>query len=91
MLSLRGEEKNKTYIYLKIDKKSKVKIKLYDLTGKLVKEIADEIVEPYNESSIYFKECDGKDYQNEYVGSGVYLCVIEIENKRIIKRVIVIK
>lgn len=84
-------EKNKAYIYYNLTKESKVKIQIFDINGKLINTLVDSVQAPYSGNLPYCVEWDAKDLEKEIVGSGVYFCVIDVDGKKAIKRIVVIK
>lgn len=59
----------KTTINYTIDKKSTVEISIYNIKGRLVKKLIDQILEGGKYNVIW----DGKDQKNQYCSSGIYL------------------
>ena len=70
-----------------IPKNDRVKIDIYDIQGRLLKEIVNE----NQKTGRYIAYWDGRDDKNNQVGGGIYLCVMLTSNKiQGIKKVIVL-
>ncbi|MFH1097577.1 MAG: FlgD immunoglobulin-like domain containing protein [Candidatus Desantisbacteria bacterium] len=81
---LNGE---KVQIYYEIDSSVTVKIKLYDLTGELVKELVNE-----NKSTgKYWVEWDGKDKNGEECGAGVYIIQIQAGDFKDMRKIVLVR
>lgn len=65
-------------ITFSIGKEGKVKLRIYDVSGKLVKELLNQKMKPGKYSILW----DKKDRKGKMVGSGIYFYRIEIENAR---------
>ncbi|MDD5491970.1 MAG: glycoside hydrolase family 2 TIM barrel-domain containing protein [bacterium] len=51
-----------------------IKVKIYDIAGRLVKTLKEETVDTYAQYKITW---DGKDEENKTVANGVYICFVE--------------
>ncbi|MFH1564208.1 MAG: FlgD immunoglobulin-like domain containing protein [Nitrospirota bacterium] len=81
---LKGE---KVQIYYELDSSVKVLIKLYDLTGELVK----ELVSGDRQADKYWVEWDGKDKNGDLCEAGVYIIQIQAGDFKDNKKIILIK
>lgn len=64
-----------------------VKLKIYDLNGKIVNEFTQSNLIPGK----YYFEWDGKDYNSSQVSSGIYLYTLIIENTKLTRKMILLK
>ena len=81
---LNGE---KVQIYYEIDSSVSVTIKLYDLTGELVK----ELVNGCQQTGKYWVEWDGKDKDGEKCDAGVYIIQIQAGDLKDMRKIILVK
>ncbi|MFH1095996.1 MAG: FlgD immunoglobulin-like domain containing protein [Candidatus Desantisbacteria bacterium] len=81
---LKGE---KVQIYYELDSSAKVLIKLYDLTGELVK----ELVSGDRQADKYWVEWDGKDKNGEECEAGVYIIQIQAGDFKDMRKIILVK
>ncbi|MDD5132621.1 MAG: FlgD immunoglobulin-like domain containing protein, partial [bacterium] len=51
-----------------------VKVKIYDIAGRLVRVLKEETIETYAQYQVAW---DGKDDENKTVANGVYICFVE--------------
>ncbi len=79
--------KDKTNINLLVDNKKEVKIEVYDISGRLIKTISDDIREQGEFGLIW----DGTDNRNKSVASGYYIVIADLGNKRQKQKVLKIK
>ncbi len=77
----------KTEIGFGLPKDSAVNLTIYDVTGRLVKKlVADDYMAGYHKV-----RWNGVNDRNEPVSEGVYFYVLGVENKKLVKRMILIK
>jgi hypothetical protein len=81
---LKGE---KVDVYFEIDASSNVSIKIYDLTGELVKELIDTTYP----AGKYWTHWDGKDDSGKLCSAGVYIISIKSEGFKDEKKIILVK
>ena len=67
-----------THIRYGIPESGQVKIQIYDISGRLIKTLVDDVVE----SGFHWIEWNGRDKKNVKVSSGIYWCTMEAENHR---------
>jgi hypothetical protein len=65
----------------------KYKIEIYDMQGRLVEKLADQIIE----SGAYYIDWDGKNYSNSMMPGGVYLIRMSGENQQCNLKVVFLK
>jgi len=82
-----SKKENSSILTYKIEKRSKVKIAIYNSLGQFIKVLFDEEQNKGN----YSVRWDGIDNNGKKVSSGTYLYMIEIDNKTIGKKIMVIK
>jgi hypothetical protein len=80
--------KKSTSIQYQIPRASRVSVKVYDISGKLVRTL---IKDEFCEQGIYEVIWDGKDSNGRKVAYGVYFCGLSMDNKTIIKKMVYIK
>lgn len=78
----------KTTIKYKLSEQSEVSIKVYTLTGRIVKTLIDKQTVPAGE---WYVSWDGKDENGSLVDSGLYLYSLVTPSKTIIKKMLVIR
>jgi len=78
----------KTIIRYKLSEQSEVSIKIYTLTGKVVKTLVDKQTMPAGE---WYVSWDGKDENGNFVDSGLYLYSLVTPSQTLIKKMLVIK
>ncbi|MDD2890721.1 MAG: FlgD immunoglobulin-like domain containing protein [bacterium] len=61
-----------------------IQIGIYDITGSLVKQLVNGKQEPGN----YMAYWDGKDARDNKVGAGIYFCVANIDNHKIVNKMV---
>jgi hypothetical protein len=76
-----------TTIIYSIEKRVKVTLKVYTLTGQVVKTLVDDILEPGRYSVIW----DGSNVSGSDVASGVYIYRLETNNFSITRKMILVK
>jgi len=81
---LKGE---RATIMVKLEKRSSIKIVLYDMKGNKIKELADE----ERDAGIYPYRWDGKDDSGNVVGSGLYFVHIQAGDYKATKKIVVVK
>lgn len=64
---------NSVEISFTVEKKGKVKVGVFDITGKLIRNLIDEELEP----STYSVSWDGKNTKGENLPAGAYICKLE--------------
>jgi len=77
-----------TIIKYKLSEESEVTIKVYTLTGRIVKTLIDKQTMPAGE---WYVTWDGKDENGSLVDSGLYLYSLVTPSKTVIKKMLVIK
>jgi hypothetical protein len=75
-----------TQIKYAIPKKSKVSLKVYDITGKLVRTFVDGVKKP----GYYVLSWDGRDDKNKRLSSGIYFYRLEAGEYRDTKKIILL-
>ena len=70
-----------------LPKKTNVELTIFDLNGKKVKELVNEI-QSTGIKSVYWS---GEDFKSRFVSSGLYVYVLKVENLRISKKMAFIK
>jgi len=78
----------KTIIKYKLSEQTEVSIRIYTLTGKVVKTLIDKQTMPAGE---WYVTWDGKDENGSLVDSGLYLYSLVTPTKTVIKKMLVIK
>jgi len=78
----------KTIIKYKLSEQTEVSIKIYTLTGRVVKTLIDKQTIPAGE---WYVTWDGKDENGSLVDSGLYLYSLVTPTKTVIKKMLVIK
>ena len=76
-----------TTIPFRIEQDFIVDIKIYDILGRLIKEVTNKLYQ----SGTYKLKWDGKDQDNHPVASGLYLAMMKIGKGSITKKIIIIK
>jgi len=76
-----------TTIEYEIPKSGRVEIKLYDISGRLVKQVTHE----FQEAGIHRTVWDGKNEYGQSVSSGIYLYHVEFENAVLLKKMMLVK
>ncbi len=71
---------NQTQIYIRLPFKKSCILRIYDILGNIVKEF------PLQEKDEYIVVWDGRNEMNQKVATGVYICVLEFEGQRIIRK-----
>ena len=74
--------KTQTAISLSLPKQQKVSLKLFDITGKLIKVLCDE----NKQAGVYKINLNSKD-----LSSGVYFLTLQTSNKKLIERFVIVK
>jgi flagellar hook assembly protein FlgD len=64
-----------------------IQLKIYDLRGRLVRELVDEFRPAGNETA----EWDGRDGQGRPVSSGAYLYVLSIGGERMTRKMVLLR
>jgi len=67
-----------TTIAFNVPHESRVAIRVYDVTGRVVRTLVDGVTEPGRHAAVW----DGRNDQRESCGSGVYFCVMETPEYR---------
>jgi hypothetical protein len=78
---------NSTIIRFQTDKKQAIKIKLFDLSGRLINTLLDGVVE----AGIYDLEWKGTDAKGKIVPVGLYFCRLEAEEKIFTQKIVRLK
>ena len=81
-----GREKGTT-IQFRLPKRAHVKIRIYDVRGRLISTLVNEKKEP----GIHRVQWNGTDMRHVPVASGLYLCRFEAGGKRFLRKIVVIK
>lgn len=82
-------DKEITRIEYYLPASSKVSIKIFNLEGKLVKIIIEDILKS---SGLHYEDIwDGLNDKGKKVKSGVYLCVLEVNGNKFIKKIAVLR
>ena len=76
-----------TSITFALPKDGRVSLRIYDITGRLVRTLVDE----KKISGIYEVYWDGKDGENQKVTSGIYFYQLKSNNGRLTKRLILLR
>ena len=76
-----------TTIKFSVGTKTKVRVAVYDVTGRLVKDLADCVMTPGEHTLSW----DGKDSRNEQVGPGVYFYQFTTPKGSIQKKMVLLK
>ena len=76
-----------TTIAYHVPHESDVSIRVYDVTGRVVRTLVDGSTEPGRHAAIW----DGRNEQGENCGSGVYFCVMETPEYRGSRKTILLK
>jgi hypothetical protein len=77
----------KTTIVYEVPGRTRVDLRAYDLTGRLVRVLEDSEVEPGRHAA----EWDGKDGAGRRVASGVYFCRLEAGSVTVSRRMVLLK
>jgi hypothetical protein len=77
----------KTVVAYEVPQASEVTIRVYDVAGKLVRTLVDDVVEPGR----YAATWDGTSDGGESVGSGVYFCVMETPDYHATNKMMLLK
>jgi hypothetical protein len=77
----------KTTVAYEVPQSSEVAIRVYDVTGKLVRTLVDGAVEPGR----YAATWDGRNNSGEAVGSGVYFCTMETPTYHATQKMVLMK
>ncbi len=83
-------EKESTIIGYNLLNTTKVKVKIYDLQGRLVLVIKDKSFSDKT-TDRDFIEWKGKNFNNTKVASGVYVLIVESDNFQEMKKIVVVK
>jgi flagellar hook assembly protein FlgD len=75
-----------TNIKFQIPNKSRIKLKIYDLVGRLIKTLVDKEMD----SGHYEVEWDGKDSFGEKVPTGIYFCKLQVGEFKTMKKLILL-
>jgi hypothetical protein len=78
---------NSTLIRYQTKIKQKISIKIYDLSGRLVTSLLDDLVEP----GIHSQRWNGKDARGRDVPAGIYFCRMSAGNKFQSKKMVMLK
>ena len=78
---------NSTIIQYKIDKPTRLCLSVFDIMGKEVKTLAEEM----QNGGIYQVQWDGKNEHGEEVSSGLFICILRMEGRSELKRIIKMK
>ncbi|MFN3550799.1 MAG: T9SS type A sorting domain-containing protein [Endomicrobiia bacterium] len=70
-----------TYIYVRLPKKDDCVIKIYNLFGNLIKEFN------LSGEDKYILVWDGRNFNSEKVSRGGYICVLQYNGKKIIRKI----
>ncbi len=76
-----------TKIAFEIPKQSEVKIVIYDILGRIVKQVADET----KEAGYFEYTWDGRNDRGATVSSGLYFCRVSAENWHAVKKLVMTK
>lgn len=76
-----------TYISYQLPENARVKLKIYNITGQLVKVLVDEL----QKGGYYNIKWNGKDDKGNIVGSGLYIYRLEAGNFASTKRMVLLK
>ena len=76
-----------TNISLNLTRKENIVVSIYDIKGKLVKSIFKGYLRPGNHLFTW----EGKNTNGNYIGSGVFFCVVKSENRSFSKKMILSK
>ncbi len=74
-------------ISLSVRRTAYVEIRLYDLLGRRLKTLADDLFEP----GIYALRWDGTDDRGQALPSGIYLCTLRIGNQTQTRRLVLLR
>lgn len=70
-----------------IPKSGRVEIKIFDISGRLVKRVADE----FQEVGVHKTVWDGKNEYGQSVTTGMYFYQVEFENSVLLKKMMLVK
>ena len=73
-----------TLIRFDVPRRGRVRLAVYDLTGKLVRTLQDADMPPGRLSAVW----DGRSTRGTSVASGIYFCVAEMGHQRIARKTI---
>ena len=77
--------KNKTVIGLSLDKESEISISIYDLTGKMIKNLIDKEAYQPGRLEIIWDRTNSVGIKTK---PGLYLCIINVNDRKTIKKII---
>jgi hypothetical protein len=77
----------RTSVRFHVPHESDVSIRIYDVSGRLVRELVDGVTEPGRHEAVW----DGRSDSGQAVGSGVYFCVMEAEAFRGSQKMLLLK
>lgn len=77
-----------TTLKFQLPRETSINLKVYNIRGELVRELAHEKLMPMGSHSIQW---DGKNDRGENVATGVYLFTLEWENSRIVRKMLLVK
>jgi hypothetical protein len=78
---------NYVEINFNIKKREKIKLDIYDLSGKFIINLVDKVCEP----SSYSASWDGKNIKGESVPAGIYICTLESVSGKVAKKILKIQ
>ncbi len=76
-----------TWFEFSLDRPGRVVLEIYDLTGRRVVQLADKVMTPGSHHMVW----KGRDSTGNQVSSGVYLAVLTTDNRRISRKVVLIR
>ena len=77
----------RTIINYQLIKPGQTSLKIFDLRGKVIRTLVDE----YQPIGNYKMNWNGRDSNNKTVSTGVYLFELVVDNKKIVKKLMLIK
>lgn len=78
---------NTTHIRFNIKRREKVKLEIFDITGRLINTLLDRTIEPGIHSLIW----NGKDEKGKKVSAGIYFCRLTAENKAQSRKMVLLR
>jgi hypothetical protein len=78
---------NSTLIRYQTKIKQKISIKIYDLSGRLITTLLDDLVEP----GVHSQRWDGKDVRGREVPAGIYFCRLDALNKSESRKLVLLR
>jgi hypothetical protein len=76
-----------TTIFFEVGERAVVSIAIYDVRGRLIRELVHETMSPGRREAVW----NGRDARGDPVGSGVYLCRLRIGNFHDVRKMVLVK